>query len=56
MSHAVCVRGLKHLPKGSYGGFLIVARRVRAWIETHIYSLLQQKLYVARRVRAWIET
>ena len=34
----------------------MVARRVRAWIETNYRVHLANLIAVARRVRAWIET
>ena len=56
LSHAVCVRGLKHLAKLSFVKRACVARRVRAWIETYYLSARVLHPGVARRVRAWIET
>ena len=56
MSHAVCVRGLKLLNLGETRQRILVARRVRAWIETIYFMLPEYFCNVARRVRAWIET
>ena len=55
-SHAVCVRGLKLDYYSCTTWCRIVARRVRAWIETAITDARLTKIIVARRVRAWIET
>ena len=56
VSHAVCVRGLKRAKIRKEMIDQIVARRVRAWIETHWIALFMKIFIVARRVRAWIET
>ena len=52
----MCVRGLK--PSAGAQGLaqIMVARRVRAWIETETDASLVIGATVARRVRAWIET
>ena len=55
-SHAVCVRGLKHMNDDFLFIKPTVARRVRAWIETVWIESINKGVEVARRVRAWIET
>ena len=52
----MCVRGLKPACKFALCYAKLVARRVRAWIETFTSSVKSSIFFVARRVRAWIET
>jgi len=56
LSPAVCGRGLKLDLFRHFVRRLLVARRVRAWIETLRRARNDQGRCVARRVRAWIET
>ena len=51
----MCVRGLK-LNILIFFPRVLVARRVRAWIETDLGKNNPYTNAVARRVRAWIET
>ena len=55
-SHLVWVRGLKHQFIYKLNGWIKVAPRVGAWIETLQLNLLLQLRNVAPRVGAWIET
>jgi len=49
-------RGLKPGEGGADWGYVKVARRARAWIETACPKLPGPGPAVARRARAWIET
>jgi len=55
-SPAVCGRGLKQKAIRQKSKPPVVARRVRAWIETGCQHIKKFCGCVARRVRAWIET
>ncbi len=52
----MCGRGLKLDCRYQYSIQSLVARRVRAWIETDQAGARLPLHRVARRVRAWIET